>query len=149
MEEKTKKVLNRLEGQCSKREYCSTDVYAKALKGLEGDAEAAREVLESLLADGFVSDLRYATAFAREKSSLTGWGPIKIRYALLAKKIDPATIDEALSETDDDKARQKLERLIEAKRKTLEGDPQMKLKLIRFALSRGYDYDKIKDLISK
>ena len=147
MEEKAKKVLNRLEGQCSKREYCSADVYAKALKGLEGDAEAAREVLESLLADGFVSDLRYATAFAREKSSLTGWGPIKIRYALLAKKIDAATIDEALSETDGDKARQRLERLIEAKRKTLEGDPQIKLKLIRFALSRGFDYDKIKDLV--
>ena len=143
-----KKVLDRLEAQCSKREYCTEDVRVKALKALEGDSAAAAEVVESLLRDGFVDDLRYAGAFAREKAALTGWGPVKIRYALRTKRIASATIEEALAEIDSEKASEKLVRLLDAKRRNLEGDPQIKLKLIKFALSRGYEYDDVKDYIS-
>ncbi len=147
MSPEQKKVLERLEAQCSKREYCAEDVRLKAFKALDGDVAGAAEVVESLVHDKFVDDLRYAGAFAREKASLTGWGPVKIRYALRAKKIASEIIDEALSGIDEDKAADKLARLIEARRRSLEGDPQLKLKLIRFALSRGYEYDAIKDYI--
>lgn len=147
MDEKAKQILSKLEAQCSKREYCTADIYQKALAKLEGDREAAEEIVAALEADNFVSDLRYASAFAREKASLTGWGPIKIRFALSAKKIDKETIDEALGEIELEKAEARLERLLETKRKSLEGDPQIKLKLIKFALSRGYDYDTVKKLV--
>lgn len=147
MSPEQKKVLDRLEAQCSKREYCAEDVCIKAFKALDGDMAGAAEIVDSLVRDKFVDDLRYAGAFAREKSSLTGWGPVKIRYALRAKKIAPETIDEALGEIDTEKASDKLVRLIEAKRKSLEGDPQIKLKLIKFALSRGYEYDVIKEYL--
>lgn len=147
MDDKAKNVLNRLEALCSRREYCSSEIMAKALKALDSDAEAASELVSALVKDGFVSDLRYATAFARDKSSLTGWGPIKIRYALSVKKIDRETIDAALSDTDSEKAQEKLEKLILAKKKTLEGDPQARLKLIKFALSRGYEYDQVRKLV--
>lgn len=147
MDDKAKNVLNRLEALCSRREYCSSEIMAKALKALDSDAEAASELVSALVKDGFVSDLRYATAFARDKASLTGWGPIKIRYALSAKKIDRETIDAALYDTDAEKAQEKLEKLILAKKKTLEGDPQARLKLIKFALSRGYEYDQVRNLV--
>lgn len=147
MDEKAKQILSKLEAQCSKREYCTADIYQKALAKLEGDREAAEEIVAALEADNFVSDLRYASAFAREKASLTGWGPIKIRFALSAKKIDKEVIDEALGEIEPEKAEARLERLLETKRKSLEGDPQIKLKLIKFALSRGYDYDTVKKLV--
>ena len=147
MDEKAKQILSKLEAQCSKREYCTADIYQKALAKLEGDREAAEEIVAALEADNFVSDLRYASAFAREKASLTGWGPAKIRFALSAKKISKEVIDEALGEIEPEKAEARLERLLEAKRKTLEGDPQIKLKLIKFALSRGYDYDTVKKLV--
>lgn len=147
MDEKAKQILSKLEAQCSKREYCTADIYLKALAKLEGDREAAEEIVAALKADNFVSDLRYASAFAREKASLTGWGPIKIRFALSAKKISKEVIDEALGEIEPEKAESRLERLLETKRKSLEGDPQIKLKLIKFALSRGYDYDTVKKLV--
>lgn len=147
MDEKTLKILSRLEGQCSKREYCVSDILKKALDRTDGDREAADEIVASLQDNNFVSDFRYASAFAREKSSLTGWGPVKIRYALRAKKISAENIDAALEEIEPQKAEARLERLIENKRKSLEGDPQIKLKLIKFALSRGYDYDTVKDLV--
>lgn len=148
MEANAKKILDRLENQCSKREYCTRDVRQKALKALEGDAAAADEIVASLVNDRYVDNLRYATAFAREKASLTGWGPVKIRFALRAKGIRETDISAALEEVDSDKADERLRRLIEVKAKSLEGDPQLRLKLIKFALSRGYDYDDIKDHIS-
>ena len=141
------KLLSKLQAQCSRREYCSRDIYDKALKALEGDAAGAQEILGSLIKDGFVDDLRYASAFARDKASLQGWGPIKITHMLRAKGIPSDTIRQALAEIDAPKAEEKLRRLIEAKRKTLEGDPAARLKLIRFALSRGYDYDAIRPLL--
>ena len=143
MNEQAGKVLSRLQAQCSKREYCSGDVLAKALKALDGNAALAGEVLDSLVADGFVSDARYASAFAREKAQLDGWGPIKIRHALALKGISREVADTALLEIDEPAADSRLERLMAAKAKLLQGDPQARLKLIRYALSRGYEYNQI------
>ena len=88
MDQDTKKILQRLEALCSRREYCSRDIYRKALERCGGDIQRADEILESLKAERFVDDLRYASAFAREKSSLSGWGELKLRTALLATGID-------------------------------------------------------------
>lgn len=142
------KILGYLEAICAKREYCTEDVRQKALKRTEGNIAEAEEIVGKLVSDGFVDNFRYASAFAREKSSLTGWGPVKIRYALKAKKIDQDTIDAALREIDQQQACSKLEKLLKSKAKSLEGDPQKKYKLIRFALSRGYGYDEVEAAIS-
>ena len=133
--------LSRLQKLCSKAEYCKADVYRKALKDLEGDEEAAAKVVEALMADRYVDDARYAAAFAREKATLQGWGPVKIRFQLRAKGVSDEVIAAALEEIEPEKADARLAKLLEAKAKTLKGDPQGRLKLIKFALSRGYDYD--------
>lgn len=142
------KVKSYLEALCSRGECCSKDIYEKALKRLEGDAETAAEILRELVEDKFVDDLRYASAFARDKSSLNGWGPIKIKYALAAKGIRGETASAALAGIDPEKADEKLESLLASKRKSLEGDPALKLKLIKFALSRGYDYDAVEKALT-
>ncbi len=149
MDEALKKKLSRLEAQCVKREYCVRDIMAKALKAVEGNQAEADELVASLRADKFVDDARYAAAFAREKSSLTGWGPVKIRFALRAKGLSETDIASGLAEIDSSRAEDRLERLTAAKWKTLQDDPQGKLKLIKFALSRGYDYDAVQAAISK
>lgn len=135
--------LSRLQKLCSKAEYCRADVYRKALKDLEGDAEAAGKVVEALVADKYVDDARYASAFAREKASLQGWGPIKIRFQLRGKCVPDSVITAALEEIEPEKADARLEKLLAAKARTLEGDPQFRLKLLKFALSRGYEYDAV------
>lgn len=141
--------LSRLQKLCSKAEYCRADVYRKALKDLEGDEDAAGRVVEQLLSDKYVDDARYASAYAREKASLQGWGPVKIRFQLRAKGVSDANIRAALEEVEPEKARAKLQKLLEAKAKTLAGDPQFRLKLIKYALSRGYDYNVVEDIINR
>ena len=141
------KVLDRLQAQCSKREYCSSDILRKGLSAFDGDREQASRLLESLIQDRFVDDLRYATAFAREKSRLTGWGPAKIKYMLVGKGIPKSVVEEALREIDPDEALRKMRSVLEAKYRTLAGDPQEKFKLLRFGLTRGYEYDAIAPVV--
>ncbi len=147
MDDKLKKTLSLLQAQCVRREYCVRDIKAKALKSTEGDEAAAQELVESLLQDRFVDDARYAAAFAREKSSIAGWGPVKISYALAAKGIDRQVIAAALEERDESASSARMESVLAAKYRTLKDDSQAKLKLLRFALSRGYNYDQIKDTV--
>lgn len=147
MEEK--KVLERLQRQCVRMESCTSDLYRKALKAMEGDAEAAARIMASLVEDRFVDDRRYAAAFAREKSSLQGWGPVKIRFMLRGKGISDETISEALLEVDPEKASLKLEKLAADKYRLLQGDPQCRLKLLKTLLSRGYGYDEVEAAVRK
>lgn len=135
--------LSRLQRLCSKAEYCSRDIYRKALKDLEGDADAAAAVVASLVEERYVDDARYAAAFAREKAGIQGWGPVKIRFQLRSKGIAEEVINAALQEIEPAKAADKLQRLLTAKHRTLQGDPACRLKLLKFALSRGYEYDEV------
>ena len=143
------KVLPYLQNLCAKREYCRSEILKKAETALEGDRQAAQEMLDSLVADRFVDDARYAAAFARERSSLTGWGPDKIRYSLLMKGISKADIAAALEEVDPEAAGARMEKLITAKCKSLQGDPFIKFKLIKYALSRGYRYDDVAPAVDR
>ena len=121
------KILNSLQRQCVKREYCQYDIFRKALKAFEGDKDLAQRAVDALAADKFVDDSRYAAAFAREKSRLNGWGPAKISFA--------------------DEARRKMQSVMEVKSKALEGDPERKLKLLKFGLARGYEYDALAPVV--
>ena len=147
MDEKIVKVTDRLRGLCSRREYCVSDVMAKAVKALDGDRSAAEKVVAALVEDKYVDDLRYASAFARDKSGIQGWGATKIRYMLSGKGVAKDIIDSALEEIDDSKASDRLQKLIENKYRSLKDDPQWKLKLLRFGLGRGYSYDELNAVI--
>jgi len=149
MDDKAKKVLEALQAQCVKREYCISDIRRKAVERMEGDRAQAEEIVESLIADRFVDDARYAAFFAREKSSINGWGSVKIRYMLRSKGVSDACINAALQEVDTDKAESRLRKLLAAKWKSLADDPQGKFKLIKFALSRGYEYDQIASAVEE
>ena len=147
-----KEALLRLQALCSKREYCREDIFRKALKLLEDQSDPqgkAESLVQALQEDGFVDELRFSTAFAREKSALSGWGPLKIKNALMLKHIDRDTIKEALGEIDEQKAGEKLERALAYKWKSLKDDPQGRFKLLKFALGRGYEYEAIRALVDR
>ena len=149
MEGEVLKVLDRLRRLCSRREYCCPDILKKAADALEGDRDKAQEVLEILVNEKYVDDLRYASAYARDKASIAGWGEVKIRYMLSAKGIAKDVIAQALTEVDAGRAESRLEKLLENKWKSLKDDPQGKMKLIRFALGRGYGYEEVASLLGK
>lgn len=121
----------------------------KALKALDGDRDKAEKVVETLVKEKFIDDLRYSSAFARDKASLAGWGQTKIRYMLSAKGISKEVITAALGEIDGEQAADKLERLMANKFKSLKDDSQCRMKMLRFALGRGYDYEEASSVLDK
>lgn len=143
------KVADRMRGLCSRREYCRQDIMKKVLAALGGDADEAGRIMDRLVEGKYIDDLRYASAFARDKSSIAGWGATKIRYMLAAKGIDRETIAAALQEVDEGKASDRLEKLLSAKVRSLKDDPQCRMKLLRFALGRGYQYDEAAEVIGR
>ena len=143
------KALDKMRRLCSRREYCVSDIRTKLMKELEGDAQKVETALNKLIEERYVDDLRYATAYARDKASISGWGATKIRYMLSAKGVAKDVVSEALNEVDESKAASRLEKLLEHKYKSLKDDPQWKIKLLRFALGRGYSYDEVSDQIRR
>ena len=143
------KVADRLRGLCSRREYCRSDVMKKAVAALDGDQSEAARIVDILVEERYVDDLRYASAFARDKSFISGWGRVKISHMLSAKGISRDIIKEALEEIDEEKASSRLDKLLQSKARSLKDDPQAKLKLLRFALGRGYGYDEVKNIVDE
>ena len=143
------KALDKIRRLCSRREYCVSDIRAKLMKELDGDTQKVETALNKLKEEKYVDDLRYATAYARDKAAISGWGATKIRYMLSAKGVSKEVVSEALNEVDETKASSRLEKLLENKYKSLKEDPQWKIKLLRFALGRGYSYDEVNDQIRR
>lgn len=142
------KVLDRMRNLCSRREYCRADIMKKAMSALDGEREKAEKVIEILVAEKYIDELRYASAFARDKSSISGWGETKIRYMLSSKGVPREVIDKALEEIDESKAMTRLEKLMENKYRSLKDDPQCRLKMLRFGLGRGYGYDEVSEVLT-
>ena len=147
MEEK--KLQQQLERRCARMECCSGDIRRKALKALEGDAAAADRIVAALVAEGYVDDGRYAAAYAREKAALSGWGKVKIGYALAEKGIPRETVEAALGAIEPEAASARLEKTVREKYRVLKDDPACRLKLLKFVLSRGYGYDESDAAIRK
>ena len=143
------KVADRMRVLCSRREYCRSDIMKKVMTSLDGDREEAEKIVGLLVSERYIDDLRYASAFARDKASLAGWGEVKIRYMLSTKGISKDVISRALEEIDQNKACERLEKLMENKLRSLKDDPQVRLKLLRFGLGRGYSYDEVSSVVEQ
>ncbi len=133
------------------REYCESDILLK-LKRFELNEGEAEKILESLKADKFVDDNRYATAFVRDKSRLSGWGGRKISYALNRKGVEKSIIAESLKELDKASEAQRLLKILTIKARSIdkeESRAKKTAKLIRFALSRGFDYELALSAVNK
>lgn len=136
--------LSSLMRQCARAERCSGDAM-RLMRRWGLSEEDARKVLGRLMAERFIDDSRYAEAFVREKVRFSGWGVHKIRAALRAKQIAPTIVDAALTQLapDDNHGR-----LVEMLRKKAARTPHkdaydLKTKLVRFGMSRGFDLDDV------
>lgn len=114
--------------------------------------EDARKVLLRLQSERFIDDARYAEAFVRDKLNLSGWGAYKIKMALRAKGITKEIIDEVVAPMlADADMTERLEEIMRRRMRTLKFTSayDAKMKLIRFAASRGYDIDEAVECASR
>lgn len=134
---------------CARAEKTQHDA-RRLLRGWGLSDAEAEKITARLVKERFIDDARYAGAFVREKTRLSGWGGYKIRMALQRKGIAPETIEAALAETDPAQMAERLRTQLERKaRLTKYGTRyELKNKLIRYGLGLGYDYGTVHDTVA-
>ena len=135
---------------CARAERSSGD----ALRLMQNWGVAKEEqqgVLQRLIKERFIDDRRYAEAFVREKCNLSAWGRYKIQSALKCKGIARDIIIEALAALNSTDNKKRLQDRLQAKIKHIKYDTayQLKTKLIRYALSLGFEMDEVMDSVNE
>ncbi|MBQ9362899.1 MAG: RecX family transcriptional regulator [Bacteroidaceae bacterium] len=147
--------LQRLTTLCAKAEYCRQEIWRKLSRWQladdpETDQAAKQEILNHLVSQHYIDEQRYAHAFVRDKFRYNRWGRMRIQQELYKRGIAEDVINRALEEElSDEDTTETLRHLIAAKRRTVKGknDYEINGKLIRFALSHGFDMDTIRKVI--
>jgi regulatory protein len=138
----SEQALARLQRLCSRTEKCITDIRRKLMAWEFAPSEMPK-IIAQLQADGFVDERRYVKAFVHDKITLSYWGVVKIRKALKEKKINDEVVNEALRGIDKLTQEKNLAYLLSNKNKNLKPGlaAARKVKLVRFALGRGFEYE--------
>lgn len=124
------------------------DVYDYLIRKGFGDEETS-EVCDYIEEVGLVDDDLYVKFFVEDSFRIKNKGARKIVYELKQRGIDDDKIEEAIEEASDmeyEALKEAYERKLEATKS--ETDPyKRKNKIIRFLISRGFDYSDIKDIV--
>lgn len=89
--------LDRCRFLAAKGECCTFDLEQKMRNWGVRSADIQR-VIDSLVAERFVDNLRFATAYVRDKTRFNHWGRVKTTLMLRQKHIDKQVINEAFNE---------------------------------------------------
>lgn len=132
--------LNKAASYCSLCERCISEVRKKLQSWRVSDSDATY-IIERLIDEKFIDEVRYCHAFTNDKLRFNHWGRIKIAGALREKMIPSETINEALDAIDPEEYINALQYIIESKRRELVGidDFTANGKIIRYASSRGFE----------
>ncbi len=135
-----KKALGRAQALCSRQEKSPGDIRTK-LQSWGAEPSDISKIIESLTTDGFLNEERFARSYANDKARFNRWGPVKIRMMLAAKGISNDVINETLEGITDSFSTEQLQHLIAQKAKTAKHNTvmELKMKLVRFVVSRGYN----------
>ncbi|MDY4410822.1 MAG: regulatory protein RecX [Prevotella sp.] len=139
------KALSRVAALCAKAEYCKGDIDDKLRRwGLDG--EARQRVIDYLVGHHYIDDARYCRAFVNDKINYNHWGRLKIEQALWQKHVAEAVSAPVLDAVPDEDYLAVLRPLLKAKWPTITAasDYERSMKLIRFAMGRGFSLDLIK-----
>lgn len=149
--------LARLQMQCGRGEYCTKQIKDKLIRWVVSNKvgnEDVEWIVNSLIEDKFIDDSRFAQSYVRDKFKLSGWGRRKIEYQLYRLGITAGVIEVAVKEnySKTDGGRDLLLSLVNRKWNALKKEEplvQKRLKVLRFATGRGFEYDDIMAALRK
>ena len=140
--------LARLTALCASAEHCTGEMIDKMTKW-EISEEAQARIMEHLVKNKYIDDERYCRAFVHDKMEYNHWGRRKIEQALYVKHMDKAIQKTVLDEIPDEDFIDILRPLIVQKRRQTRANSEyeMNMKLMRFAASRGFTIEQIRQCI--
>ena len=139
----------RLAALCALAEHCEYEMQEKMRRWEIADDAQAR-VMQRLITERYVDDERFARAFANDKVKYNKWGRRKVEQAMWLKHIAEDIRQRVLDSIDDEEYIAILRPLLQQKRRSVKAhnDYELRQKLIKFAIGRGFTMDIIKQCIS-
>lgn len=137
--------LSRVAAYCSVAEHCRAEVSEKLQKwGIAYDS--IEHILDRLETEKYIDEERYCRAYVYDKFRFGKWGKIKIGQGLYMKKIPSDVAWRYLNGIEQEEYLTVLRGLLASKRKSVRGKDEYELngKLVRFAMSRGFEVKDIK-----
>ena len=133
---------------CAQAEHCQQEMRDK-MRRWELDETVQNRIIDRLIKERYVDDERYARAFVKDKIRYNKWGRRKVQQALWQKHIDAEIQQRVLDEIDEKEYLDILRPLLKQKRKNIRAasDYELNQKLARFALSRGFTFDLIRQCL--
>ena len=135
----------KLTALCAQAEHCQYEMLEKMRRwGVDDEAQA--RVMQRLVSERYVDDERFCRAFVNDKIRYNKWGRRKVEQALWLKHIDDDISQRVLDEVDDALYLDILRPMLRQKRRSIKAasDYELNMKLIKFALSRGFGMDIIR-----
>ncbi len=113
--------------------------------------DEVEEALSELIVQGFINEERFAKAYAGGKFRMKGWGKRKIIEGLKYHRISDYCLKKGLAEIDDEAYYQTLLKHAEKKFNSLNEKSEyvLKGKLTQHLVSKGFEFDLIKDAIDE
>ena len=144
MTEYLKDALRKAASFCAYQERTQQEVRDR-LNNWDIYGDNAEEVIAELIAKNYLNEERFAKSFAGGKFRVKHWGKRKIRQHLQQRGIAGYNLEQAMKEIAPDDYRETLTELLTKKRLLIRDENPMvvKQKLVRYALSKGYESDLI------
>lgn len=136
---------------CSRCEQCSFDIRKKLTARGISDADI-RKIISRLEELRFIDDRRFAHAYAHDKLCFSSWGRRKIYQGLLLKAFPKIIIEETLESLDVQDYQDAAVRVVTNKARSYKEQPLSRenmIKLIKHAMTRGFEYALIAEIVRK
>ena len=133
---------------CARGEHCCYDMMKKMINWEMPEGSEER-IIAQLVKEKFIDEERFAKAFVRDKFQYNRWGRVRIIKELKMRKIAEKHIKIGLEEIKENDQIETLKEIIRKKRPSVKGknEYEIKGKLIRFALGRGFEMDDIVQVV--
>ncbi|MFV0345501.1 MAG: regulatory protein RecX [Bacteroidales bacterium] len=134
---------------CSKREYCTFQIAEKLRDWGMDDEGKIDAVIERLIRDRFLNDMRFVKAYVNDKIKYNHWGKQKVRFMLRQLQLRGEAVDNLLNDFDYDFYVQVARDVLILKFSKLREVDKYKLrsKLIQFMSSRGFEFEVYRDAL--
>ena len=133
---------------CAYQERTHKEV-RKKLAELEILGDDAEEIITYLIENNYLNEERFARVFAGSKFRQKKWGRIKIRQELKMRGMSEYCLKAGMSEIDGDDYMITLQEIIKKKSKDIKDSNKsiVRQKLVKFALSKGFENDLVFDVV--
>ena len=145
-----KVILEKMRSYCMYQERCIQEV-KKKLTHLQVIPKTKLKIINRLIDDDYLNEVRFATSFIQGKLRIKKWGRIKLNYELRIRGVKKFIIDEEINKISKDDYYDYFNEFSNNKIKILKGsNDQKKRSFINYFTYRGWEnnliYEKLNEI---